>query len=128
MPLQDLTLFKLKLFGIINVLVALGTVPVTISHITHLYMVYDIILHVVSLAISIFLAYIGVAAYVRDGRARLLFMSLGFVTLAIFESLLLLSATDNIDITTIPTVNIELPHLVLLVVITLFGIGVLKVK
>jgi hypothetical protein len=91
-------------------------------------MIYHILLHVASLIIAIFLSYIAVAAYVRDGRTRLLFMSFGFITLAILEGLLLLSATGNMDVPIIPTVNVELSHLVLLVMITLFGIGVLKVN
>jgi hypothetical protein len=74
------------------------------------------------------LSYIAVTSYVRSGRARLLFMALGFVTLAILEILMLLSATGNLEESVIPDVNVELPHVVLLVMITLFGIGVLKVN
>jgi len=44
-------------------------------------------------------------------------MALGFVTLAIVEAIMLLSSTS---------VNIELPHIVLLIMITLFGLGLLK--
>lgn len=118
---------KLKLFGLICIVITGVTIPITISHITHPSMIYHIILHIVSLAIAIFLSYIAVAAYARDGRSRLLFMSLGFITLAVLEVLMLLSATGNLDEAIIPAVNIELPHVVLLVMITLFGIGVLKV-
>jgi hypothetical protein len=119
---------KLKLFAIIAIAVSVGTIPITFSHITHHQMIYHILLHVASLIIAIFLSYIAVTAYVRDGRARLLIMSFGFITLAILEGLMLLSATGNMDVPIIPTVNVELSHLVLLVMITLFGIGVLKVN
>jgi hypothetical protein len=91
-------------------------------------MIYHIILHIASLAIAIFLSFIAVVAYTRSGRARLLFMALGFVTLAILEVLMLLSATGNLEEPMIPAVNVELPHVVLLVMITLFGVGVLKVN
>jgi hypothetical protein len=91
-------------------------------------MIYHIILHVASLAIAIFLSFISVLAYTRNGRARLLFMALGFITLAILEVLMLLSATGNLQEPMIPAVNVELPHVVLLVMITLFGVGVLKVN
>jgi cytochrome bd-type quinol oxidase subunit 2 len=119
---------KLKLFGLICLVVIGVTIPLTIPHFTHSSMIYHIILHIASLAIAIFLSFIAVSAYHRDGRARLLFMALGFITLAILEVLMLFSATGNLDEPIIPTVNVELPHVVLLVMITLFGLGVLKVN
>lgn len=54
------------------------------------------------------------------------FMALGFVTLALVEGIMLLSSTGNIDNVILPWVNIELPHIVLLVMLTLFGLGLLK--
>jgi hypothetical protein len=119
---------KVKLFALIAVVVSVGTIPVTFSHITHQQMIYHIILHIASLTLAIFLSYISVAAYARDGRARLMFMAFGFITLAILEGLMLLSATGNIDAPIVPTINVELSHIVLLLMITLFGIGVLKVN
>jgi predicted membrane chloride channel (bestrophin family) len=119
---------KLKLFGLIGIIVIAVTIPITLPHFTHPSMVYHILLHIASLVIAIFLSYIAVSAYLRDGRARLLFMALGFVTLAVLEILMLLSATDNLEEPIIPAVNVELSHIVLLVMITLFGIGVLKVN
>jgi hypothetical protein len=104
------------------------TIPLTLPHLAHPTMVYHIILHIASLAIAIFLSYVALTAYFRDGRARLLLMALGFVTLAVLEILLLLSASGNLQEPIIPAVNVELPHVVLLVMITLFGIGVLKVN
>jgi hypothetical protein len=56
----------------------------------------------------------------------MLFMALGFVTLAIVEVIMLLSSTGNLDNVILPTVNIELPHIVLLIMLTLFGLGLLK--
>jgi len=54
------------------------------------------------------------------------FMALGFVTLAIVEGIMLLSSTGNLGNVILPAVNIELPHIVLLIMITLFGLGLLK--
>jgi predicted membrane chloride channel (bestrophin family) len=119
---------KVKLFGLVCLVVIAVTIPFTFPHFTHPSMIYHIIFHIASLAIAIFLSYIAVTSYVRSGRARLLFMALGFVTLAILEILMLLSATGNLEESVIPDVNVELPHVVLLVMITLFGIGVLKVN
>jgi hypothetical protein len=119
---------KIKLFAMIAVIISVGTIPITFSHITHQHMIYHIILHIASLIIAVFLSFIAVAAYLRDGRTRLLFMSFGFITLAILEGLMLLSATGNLNVPIIPAINVELSHLVLLLMITLFGIGILKVN
>lgn len=56
----------------------------------------------------------------------MLLMALGFVTLAIVEGIMLLSSTGNLDSVILPAVNIELPHIVILVMLTLFGLGLLK--
>ena len=53
-------------------------------------------------------------------------MALGFVTLAIVEGIMLLSSTGNLDSVILPAVNIELPHIVIHVMLTLFGLGLLK--
>ena len=119
---------KLKFFGIVCVIVTAVTIPLILPHLAHPSMVYHIILHIASLAIAIFLCFVSVSAYFRNGRIRLLFMALGFVALAILEVLLLLSATGNLAEPIIPAVNVELPHVILLVMITLFGLGVLKVN
>jgi hypothetical protein len=56
----------------------------------------------------------------------MLFMALGFVTLAIVEAIMLLTSTGNLTNIILPSVNIELPHIVLLIMLTLFGLGLLK--
>jgi hypothetical protein len=56
----------------------------------------------------------------------MLFMALGFVTLAIVEVIMLLTSTGNLTNIILPSVNIELPHIVLLIMLTLFGLGLLK--
>jgi len=125
---EQFSFTKVKLFAVIAVIVSIGTLPFTFSHITHQDMIYHILLHIASLIIAVFLSYIAVAAYFRDGRARLLFMSFGFITLAILEGFMLLTATGNIDVPIVPTINVELSHIVLLLMLTLFGIGILKVN
>jgi hypothetical protein len=56
----------------------------------------------------------------------MLFMALGFVTLAIVEVIMLLTSTGNLTNIILPSVNIELPHIVLLIMLALFGLGLLK--
>ena len=55
-------------------------------------------------------------------------MSLGFCLLAGIEFLYLFHATANIADVIIPIVDVELSHAILLIMLTLFGIGILKVN
>jgi hypothetical protein len=120
---------KPKLFTIILVLVVSAlALPVILPHITHTYMIYHIFLHIFSLAIATFLGTVSILAYRRNGTTRLLFMALGFLSLVVIEALYLFYATVNIEDIIIPIVQIELPHVILFAMLTLFGIGVFKVN
>ena len=70
---------KPKLLAIISVVVVgVLALPVILPHIGHVYMIYHILLHLVSLIISIFLGIVAIIAYKRNNSSRLLFMALGF--------------------------------------------------
>jgi len=128
-PLQNIIASKYKLFIIISVsVISILAIPLIFPHLTHTNMIYHIFLHIVSLIIAIFLNVVSILAYKRNGGARLLFMSLGFLSLAIVEIMYLYYSTIEVEDTTIPGVNIEIPHIILLVMFTLFGIGVFKVN
>ena len=128
-PLQNIIASKYKLFVIISVsVISILAISVIFPHLTHTNMIYHIFLHIVSLIIAIFLNVVSILAYKRNGGARLLFMSLGFLSLAIVEIMYLYYSTIEVEDTTIPGVNIEIPHIILLVMLTLFGIGVFKVN
>lgn len=118
-----------KLLAIITIaLIAILAIPVIIPHITHTGVIYHISLHVGSVIIAVFLTVVSVIAYRRNGSRRLLFMMGGFAVLAFVEFLYLFYATVNIEAVLIPVVDVELSHVILLVMLTLFGIGVLKVN
>lgn len=120
---------KPKLFIIITaIVVSVLAIPVIIPHISHPQHFYHIILHIASLILSIFLFIVSVSSYLRNGGSRLLFMSLGFLSLVIVETLFLFYATRGIREILVPVVNIELPHVILFAMLTLFGIGILKVN
>ena len=128
-PLKDVLLSKPKLFAVVSLmLISVLAVPVILPHIRHPSMIYHILLHVVSIIIAVFLGLISFLAYSRTGGARLILMTGGFSLLAIIEFLYLFHATANIEDIIIPIVDIELSHLILLAMLTLFGIGVLKVN
>jgi hypothetical protein len=128
-PLQKIIASKYKLFIIISIsVISILAIPVIFPHLTHTNMIYHIFLHIVSLIIAIFLNVVSILAYKRNGGARLLFMSLGFLSLAIVEVMYLFYSTMEVEDPLIPVVNIEIPHIILLVMLTLFGIGVFKVN
>jgi hypothetical protein len=120
---------KPRLFIVISIIVvSVLAVPVIIPHINHPQHFYHVILHIASLILSLFLSIVSISSYIRNGGSRLLFMSLGFLSLVIVETLFLFYATQGIQEILIPMINVELPHVILFAMLTLFGIGVLKVN
>ncbi|HEY7110020.1 MAG TPA: hypothetical protein VH415_11350 [Nitrososphaeraceae archaeon] len=128
-PVRRFADSKPKLLGLISVIViGILVVPVILPHIHHVNMIYHILLHLASFIISIFLGTVSFIAYKRNHSGRLLFMALGFLSLIIIECLYLAFATTNIEDIIIPVVRIELPHVILFVMLTLFGLGVFRVS
>jgi hypothetical protein len=120
---------KPKLLIIITALIiAILSIPVIVPHITHPYMIYHIFLHIASLIFALFLSVVSIISYRRTNSARILFMTLGFFALAVIEILYLFHTTANIEDVIIPIVDIELSHIILLIMLTLFGVGILKVN
>ena len=117
---------KLKFFALTTIIISSLLIPLIIPHLLHQSMIYHIIIHIVSLNISVFLGLVSIFAYLQNNKIRMLFMALGFVTLAIVEAIMLLTSTGNLTNIILPSVNIELPHIVLLIMLTLFGLGLLK--
>lgn len=120
---------KPKLFIIISVIVvSVLAIPVILPHTSHPQHIYHNVLHIASLILSIFLFIVSLSSYMRNGGSRLFFMSLGFLSLVMVEALFLFYAARSIRDILVPAVNIELPHIILFAMLTLFGIGILKVN
>jgi hypothetical protein len=127
--IDNLVSDKPKLFIIISAIVVSAlAIPVILPHTSHPQHIYHIVLHIASLILSIFLFVVSISSYLRNGGSRLLFMSLGFLSLVIVETLFLFYATRGIIEILVPVVNIELPHIILFMMLTLFGVGILKVN
>ena len=109
-----------------SIIISISVVPLIIPHIFHPHMIYHILLHFAALIISQFLAVVSIMAYLKCRTSRIFFMMLGFITLVIAEYVYLLSSTENIHGMFIPQVNIEVSHLILLIMIIFFGISFLK--
>jgi hypothetical protein len=117
------------LLGLITALVVGVVAPLVIPHIAHPSMIYHILLHMAGLTIAIFLSIVSVLAYSRNATTRMLLMAVGFMSLALVEFFYLLQAGGIvIGQVIIPAVNIELSHIILLIMVSLFGLGVLKVN
>ena len=117
---------KLKVFALTTIIVSSLIIPLIVPHVSHQSMIYHIIVHIISLNIAVFLGLVSIFAYLKNSNIRMFLMALGFVTLAVVEGIMLLASTGNLDDVILPSVNIELPHIVLLLMLTLFGLGILK--
>jgi hypothetical protein len=127
--IQSMIANKAKLLIAISVIaVAILSIPVILPHLEHPSMIYHIILHIVGVVVAVFLTTISAIAYRRSGSSRVLFMFFGFLALTIVELIYLFNATEDLGEVALPFVQIELPHIILLVMLTLFGVGIIKVN
>src|ERR671911_3629 len=127
-PVQG-SISKPVLLGLITALVVGVVAPLVIPHATHPSMIYHIILHMAGLTIAIFLSIVSLLAYSRNTTPRMLLMAVGFISLALVEFFYLLQAGGIvIGQFIIPAINIEFSHMILLIMVSLFGLGVLKVN
>lgn len=118
-------LSKPILLGLVTLLVIGVVTPLVLPHLSHPSMIYHIVLHVASVVIGVFLSIVSLLAYSRSRTHRLLFMTLAFMALALVEFLYLL---DSSGISDFSIEGIDLTHIILLGMLTLFGFGVLKVN
>lgn len=117
------------LLGLITALVIGVVAPIVLPHASHPTMIYHIILQLAGVTIATFLSVVSLLAYSRSPSMRMLLMAIAFMTLALVEFFYLLQAEGIVvGQLIIPAINIELSHLVLLVMVSLFGLGVLKVN
>src|SRR5919205_1234262 len=126
---RDVVSNKPKLFALISILLISALVlPVILPHFTHPTMIYHITLHVISLILAVFLSCVSILAYNRNRNIRMLLMMFGFSLLAAVEILYLFHSIANIQDIIVPIVDAEFSHIILLAMLTLFGIGILKVN
>ncbi|MEM3094400.1 MAG: hypothetical protein QXX64_02050 [Nitrososphaera sp.] len=122
-------LSKPLLLGLATALVIGVVTPLIIPHVTHPSMVFHVALHVVGVTIAAFLSMVSFLAYSRNPSTRMFLIALGFTTLVLAEFFHVLQASGMAaGLSFIPALNIELPHIVLLIMLVFFGLGVLKVN
>ncbi len=123
---QGRSISKPILLGITTVVIVGVITPLVIPHISHPSMIYHIIVHLAGMTIAAFLGLVSSLAYKRVQTTRILLMTIGFMALCTVEILYFLDALDVFPVTHLPIANIELPHVILLIMLTMFGVGVLK--
>lgn len=119
---------KPLLFGLVAAVVVGIIAPLMLPHVTHPSMIYHIVLHMATVAIAAFLGIVSVTAYRRVGGARMFFMAVGFIALGMAEVFYLLQAAAITLPFYVPSINVEASHLITLIMLTMFGLGVLKVN
>lgn len=127
--IQRVMVSKPKLFLIISLLTIAVLVPSAIlPYINHPFFVYRISLHMASITISVFLIVVSILTYRRTGSIKILYTSIAFLSLLVVESIFLLQIIDSSSRIMIPMAYRELPHILLLAMLALFGLGVLRVE
>jgi hypothetical protein len=126
---QAVMVSKPKLFLIISALTTAVLLPLAIlPHIDHPFFVYRISLHMASIIISVFLIVVSILTYRRTGSIKILYTSIAFLSLLVVELTFLLQIIDSSSRIMIPVAYRELPHILLLAMLALFGLGVLRVE
>jgi len=119
---------KPKLLATITaVIIAIMAIPVILPHITDKATIYHIFLHIASVIIAIFLGLVSILAYLRNRRSRLLFMTFAFFSLSVIEAIYLFDVSSNMEDIVIQGVDIEISHIIFLVTLALFSIGIFRV-
>ena len=127
--IQRVMVSKPKLFLIISVLTIAVLLPSAIlPYINHPVFVYRISLHVASIIISVFLIVVSILTYRRTGSIKILYTSIAFLSLLVVELIFLLQIMPGTSRIMIPMAYRELPHILLLAMLALFGLGVLRVE
>ena len=119
---------KPMLFGLTAAIVVGIVGPLVLPHVAHESMLYHIFIHIASIIIAAFLSVVSVLAYRRAGGSRTLFMALGFMALGVAEVFYLFQSAGILTTLEVPNLNIEASHIILLAMLSMFGLGVLKVN
>jgi hypothetical protein len=120
---------KSKLFLIVSTLTTAVLLPIAIlPYINQPYLVYRSSIHVASIIISIFLVVVSILTYRRTGSVKILYTSVAFLSLLVGQLIFLLQIIPGTSSMMFPMPIRMLPYTFLLIMLTLFGLGVLRVE
>ncbi len=127
-PVQEAAASKPLVFGLTAAIVVGIVAPLLLPHVTHPSILIHIIMHMASLVIASFLGVVSLTAYARVRGIRTFCMMLGFIALGVAELFYLFQSVGLLFFLQIPNLDIEFPHIILLGMLSMFGLGVLKVN
>jgi O-antigen ligase len=102
--------------------------PLIIPHLYHPSMIFHISIHILSLNLALFLTVISILSFKKTKSKKVLLTSLSFSVLLAVEFLYLLQSTNILGDYRIPFIEVEIPHMMLLVMLTLFAAGVIRIE
>jgi len=91
-------------------------------------MIYHIIVHIIGFDIALFLTFVSTLTYNRTRNLKILLTAVSFGVLLLVELLYLLESTDLLGEFHLPIIGVEFSHLLMIVMLSLFAIGILKVE
>jgi hypothetical protein len=91
-------------------------------------MVFHIAIHILSFDMALFLTVISILSFKKTKSKKVLLTSLSFGILLIVEFLYLLQSSAILGDYHIPFIEVELPHILLLFMVSLFAVGVIRVE
>lgn len=120
---------KTRLFLFLSITVtSVAIYPFIIPHISHPSMIYHIIIHIISFDVAFFLTTISFVSYKKTRSKKILLTGLSFGFLLLTELLYLLQSSNLLGTFYIPLIEVEFPHVLLLLMLGLFAAGVLRLE
>ncbi|MDQ4072727.1 MAG: hypothetical protein M3162_00340 [Thermoproteota archaeon] len=102
--------------------------PLIIPHLNHPSMIYHIVVHIISFDVALFLTFVSALSFKKTKSKKVFLTCLSFGVLLFVEFLYLLQSSSILGEFHLPYIDVEIPHILLLVMLSLFAIGVLKVE
>ena len=120
---------KTNLFLVLSIsFTSIVIYPILLPHLFHPGMVFHIAIHILSFDMALFLTVISILSFKKTKSKKVLLTSLSFGILLIVEFLYLLQSSAILGDYHIPFIEIELPHMLLLLMVSLFAVGVIRVE
>lgn len=127
--IQNLLNNKTNLFLVLSIsFTSIIFYPLIMPHLYHPSMIFHIFIHVLSLNLALFLTFISIISFKKTKSKKVFLTSLSFSILLTVEFLYLFQSSNILGDYHIPFIEIEMPHLLLLFMLTLFAAGVIRVE
>ena len=127
--IQNFLSNKSNLFLVISILFTSSIFyPLILPHLDHPSMIFHILIHILSLDFALFLTVISVISFKKTKSKKVLLTSLSFGVMLAVGFLYLLQSSGMLGDFQIPYIDVEIPHILLLFMLTLFAAGVIRIE